>query len=371
MRVFYAVENHYWEDLNLLAGLRQAGHDVVCHRPGHTFHEALGPEWTPADRERVSERLVAAVRSAHRHKPIDVLFAYVLKQLVYPEAIREIADLGIVTMNYWCNGAHQFYLVDEISPAFDLCVVTERSAMQAYLDVGARPFYLQMAANPAAYRPYPLPVEFDVTFVGQRYADRPEYVAYLLGHSVSVRVWGPGWTRDRTYGEKLASTGGLRFVLRHPRAGTQQAIDRWGSRARRTMALPPWAERRLARAAGPSLPYEDLIKMYSRSRISLGFSTTGDARYFDREKIRQIHLRDFEAPMSRALYFVEYQRELEDFYELDREIVCYRSREELLDKVVHYLGHPYDAARVRQAGYERAQRDHTWKRRFDELFAQL
>jgi spore maturation protein CgeB len=108
--------------------------------------------------------------------------------------------------------------------------------------------------------------------------------------------------------------------------------------------------------------------MYSRSKISLGFSTTGYARYRDREKIRQIHLRDFEAPMSGAFYFVEHQDELEEFYELGREIITYGSREELLEKVKYYLAHASEADHIRQAGYERALRDHTWRRRFDQLF---
>ena len=83
--------------------------------------------------------------------------------------------------------------------------------------------------------------------------------------------------------------------------------------------------------------------MYSRSQISLGFSTCGDSRYRDTNKIRQVHMRDFEAPMSGAFYFVEYQEELKEFYELDREIVCYSSREELLEKVRFYLANPDSA----------------------------
>src|SRR4051794_18504743 len=104
MRVVYTVQNHYWEDLNLLEGLRQAGHEVVVHRPGAAFHEALSPNWSEDDRTRASERLVEVVRAEHRKQPVDVLFAYVLKQLVHPEAIREISELGITTVNYWCNG---------------------------------------------------------------------------------------------------------------------------------------------------------------------------------------------------------------------------------------------------------------------------
>ena len=48
--------------------------------------------------------------------------------------------------------------------------------------------------------------------------------------------------------------------------------------------------------------------------------------------------------------------------------MTYGSREDLLEKVRHYLAHPEEADRVRQAGYDRAQRDHTWRRRFDDLF---
>jgi spore maturation protein CgeB len=230
-----------------------------------------------------------------------VLFGYFLKQLVYPEAIRDISDMGILTMNYWCNGAHQFHLVDEISPAFDVCIATERAALPDYEAVGANVTYLQMAANPARYRPYDLPLEYDVTFVGQRYADRPELVLHLLDQGIPVRVWGPGWTSDRTYGEKnIGLALAPRFVLRHPRAAVLRTMAHVRKRVSARQTISTSAERRLARIAGPSLPYEELIRMYSRSRISLGFSTTGDARYHDPVKVRQIHLRDFEATMSGA-----------------------------------------------------------------------
>jgi spore maturation protein CgeB len=372
VRILYAVQNHYWEDLNLLEGLRQAGHEVVCHRPGAAFHEALDPEWSEADRTRVSERLVEAVKLEHRKQPVDLLFAYVLNQLAHPEAIREVSELGITTVNYWCNGAHQFHLVDEISPAFDYCVVTERDSLPLYREVGARPVYSQLAANPDFYKAHEVPFDYDVAFVGQRYADRPEYIHYLLEHGVDVRVWGPGWTSDRSFGEQAVGAGlSWPYLRRHPRASAHKLAVLAGRRARRWRALPPRSRRRLARVAGPSLPYDDLVLMYSRARISLGFSVCGDSLYDDPEKIRQVHLRDFEAPMSGALYFVERQDELEDFYELEREIVTYSSREELLEKVRFYLGHPKEAERVRRAGHERARRDHTWRRRFGQLFEEI
>lgn len=106
--------------------------------------------------------------------------------------------------------------------------------------------------------------------------------------------------------------------------------------------------------------------MYSRSLISLGFSEVRDE--LTGEIKRHVRLRDFEAPMSGAFYLVGYQEELAEYYELDKEIVCYHDRSDVLDKVRYYLRHEQVAERIRQAGLARARRDHTWENRFRRLF---
>src|SRR5207342_1526667 len=90
----------------------------------------------------------------------------------------------------------QFHLVREISPRYDWCLVPEKFRLPDYRAIGARPIYSQEAANPAIYKPYDVPVEFDVSFVGQAYGDRPAYIEHLLKNSIDVRVWGQGW-RER------------------------------------------------------------------------------------------------------------------------------------------------------------------------------
>jgi spore maturation protein CgeB len=54
-----------------------------------------------------------------------------------------------------------------------------------------------------------------------------------------------------------------------------------------------------------------------------------------------------------------------------REIDTYRSEDELIDKLRFYLSHDEAAERIRAAGYARARRDHTWRRRFEQLFGAL
>ena len=113
----------------------------------------------------------------------------------------------------------------------------------------------------------------------------------------------------------------------------------------------------------------EMVQMYSRSKINLGFSScdTGEAE----ERIVQIRLRDFEVPMSGGFYLVEYMEELEEFFEIGKEIVCYTDPGDLVEQVKYYLKHDSERERIRRAGYERCLRDHTWHKRFAMAFRQM
>jgi spore maturation protein CgeB len=90
-----------------------------------------------------------------------------------------------------------------------------------------------------------------------------------------------------------------------------------------------------------------------------------------RRPLRQIRLREFEAPMAGAFYLTGWLEEMARHYEVGKEIVCYRSLEEMVDLARHYLVHDTERERIRRAGHERAKQDHTWQRRFEGLFVEL
>jgi spore maturation protein CgeB len=112
------------------------------------------------------------------------------------------------------------------------------------------------------------------------------------------------------------------------------------------------------------------VRTFSQSRISLGFATAGDSHKSE-QRLVHLRLRDFEAPMSGALYLTERQDELAEYYDIGSEVLAYTDRDDLLDQVRHYLAHPEQAERIRRAGLLRARADHTWQRRFGDLFAAL
>jgi spore maturation protein CgeB len=89
------------------------------------------------------------------------------------------------------------------------------------------------------------------------------------------------------------------------------------------------------------------------------------------ERVLQLRLRDFEVPMSGGFYMVEYAEELEDFFEVGKEIVCYEGPDDLVNKIRYYLAHEVEREAIRKAGHERALLDHTWKRRFEKAFREM
>jgi len=373
VRIFYAsgstpngaLASEIWRS-NLYGALVDLDHDVI------EFDYDLEPLISAADtadprnlrfverhRPDASRELVEQVRRAHTQAPIDLFFSYFYSSCATPQAILDIRALGILAVNWYCNASYQLHLVEEIAPAYDACLVPERYRLDDYLRIGARPIYCQEAANPVFYKARSVDRDLDVVFVGARYGDRPHYIRRLLDASVNVRVFGPGW-RPRPLRQRV-----MRIT---PRRLLGRARARFGQTAsnRRLIAEP---EIPLA-ICGGVLADEELPAIYNRAKIVLGFSSVGNT-YASGDRVTQIRLRDFEAPMSGAFYLVEHMPELAEFFEIDREVVTYSSAEELVEKCRYFLTHENERERIRLAGQERALRDHTWQRRFTDLFGEL
>lgn len=367
MRIFFAVPRSAWVDLNLRRSLEDMGHQLVRFDfPG--WPDDSDPSWRDVGKPRTNQRLLDAFRKAQRNGGIDLFFGYLYSSVAYPSTIDEIRTSGVPTVNFSCNNVHQFHLVRDIAPRFDLCVVPELAAQGDFLSVGAKPARIQLAANPRVYRPFPEPRIYDVTFVGQRYADRADFLHHLHGNGVSVRAWGAGWQTHKRIDVAHVKAAlalvederfdGLQRLLkqrsRHAANGVSHCVD-----AVDTSSF-----------GGPRLLQHELIKMFSKSRISLGFATAGDSHKAEK-RLTHLRLREFEAPMSGALYLAEDQPELSEYFEPGREVLTYTDSDDLLEKVRYCLAHQEEAERIRRAGFERARHEHTWQHRFNQLFQAL
>jgi glycosyltransferase involved in cell wall biosynthesis len=370
MRIFFAVPRSAWVDINLRQSLEDMGHQLVRFEfPG--WPDDADPLWRTAGKPMTNQRLLDAFRVAREGGGADLFFGYLYSSVVYPETIELIRRSGVPTVNFSCNNVHQFDLVRDIAPCFDVCIVPEQAAQADFLSAGARALRIQLAANPRFYRPYPYARTYDVTFVGQRYADRAELLALLRQHGLDVRAWGAGWApRKRADVAHLKAAVALYEDERFD--GFQRFTRRW-----------MWPRQPAARShtaadvdidtqgwGGPRLLQRDLVRTFSQSRVSLGFATAGSSHLTGR-RLTHLRLREFEATMSGALYVTEDQAELAEYFSPGEEVITYADASELVEKTRYYVRHEEEAERIRRAGLRRARREHTWQHRFAQLFAEL
>lgn len=397
MRVFCAVRhsndpNFFYGGLwsgNFYPALRRLNHEVIESQidllPASRFMQLASPrssERARRVRTSISERVVDEVRRAHHRKPIDLFLSYFYNSHCGHDAIREIKSLGIPTVNFYCNSMYQFDLVAEISPAFDFSWHAEKGARHFYESVGANPIWVQMGADPDLYHPVtggiPKP---RACFVGQRYCDRDRWLAALIENEIPVDIYGGGWLDEqfgspasrglnesddpapgsisaysRVLRENIAKEGWLGGGLRSMRQG---AYALQGRQLR--SKLRPYAKGKA----------QNLAEVFSSYEVVLNFCNVWADGRPGSKLIPHVRLRDFEGPMCRSCYLTGYSEEIEEFYEVGREIDTYNSPEELVDKIRFYLANPSAAERLRDAGYERAHRDHTWVQRFRELFGKI
>lgn len=389
MRLFLAIPRSpnpsFTSDLwkgNLHDPLVDMGHDVVLWDEGSQPLFDLDPDAveTAGVRARFSERFLAAVEAAHRSIPLDLVITYFSDSHLEPGAINRVRERVAPIVNFFCNNVHQFHLVRRTARHYVACLVPEGEALPRYREAGAEPIFFPMAANPKIYRPVPAGVRYDATFAGQRYGDRTAGILALREAGVDAHAFGQHWSPRAAHTPAASAAPAA-----SPDPSGSSRGSRLGSLARAAQLMlqgrnPLQAARdvrdweRLRRDHPDALhgPVGDeaYVALFSESRISLGFLVLGDTHRTGRP-LRQIRLREFEAPMAGAFYLTGWLEEMSLHYEIGKEIVCYRSLSEMVDLARHYLRNETERERIRLAGHERAKRDHTWQRRFEDLFREL
>jgi len=111
---------------------------------------------------------------------------------------------------------------------------------------------------------------------------------------------------------------------------------------------------------------EEMLDIFGSSRINLNFSKTGG----DPSKL-QIKGRIFEVCLAGGFLLTEYVPGIENYFEIDREIVCFQNAEEMIDKITYYLNHETERRAIAQAGWKRATGEYTSFHMMSKVFGEI
>lgn len=314
LRIFAALPNSPWYENNLLTALAKFGE--VINYTWDPDYNRNDPQWHTHSRQKMSIDIFEQVQKAHNEKPIDIFFSCLSGRLISTGIIRAITLAGIPTLNLALKDPTEFFGSIEptgfsgsvdIAGAYTLNWTTAKEAVDKYRQVNANVIFMPPAASPDFCKSKDVPRDIDVSFIGGKKGIKPVIVDYLRTHGINIHTYGSGWETDQISAEK--------------------AID-----------------------------------IINHSKITLEIQTA--------DNVNQVEYlsRCFEITMCGGFLIAQDSPELEESFEIGKEIILYNSLEDLLGKIRYYLAHPQEAAQVRKAGLAKSLASHTWEQRFNTAF---
>jgi spore maturation protein CgeB len=104
---------------------------------------------------------------------------------------------------------------------------------------------------------------------------------------------------------------------------------------------------------------ENLPKLYNASKINLSITMA--------QMKTTVNQRVYDVSACGAFVLSDYRRDLEELFEIDREVVFYRGKHDLREKVLYFLEHKAEREELSRRAQARVLRDHTYDVRMQQL----
>ena len=264
--------------------------------------------WNSIFRRALADRLAARLH----HHPADVVLVFKGTHLDPADVVTLRRQFAGRWVNWFPDDPHDHETSTRLAPAYDCFFTHDSSSLTRHRAAGGRPHYLAFGCDPEYLRPPPAPSHgtAPLGFVGSRDAVR-ERVVHALD-DLGLAVWGPGWPRGAVYGDAFvrALAGAAVGVNIHQQFGPGGDLVRYGAGA--------------------------------------------NMRVFELAVVGTPQLSDAKADIARH-------------FTPDREIVLYRTVEELRARARELLADEPARRSLAAAARVRALREHTWRHRLEEL----
>lgn len=261
-------------------------------------------------KEEMNSKLLDVAR---REQP-DLIFFMLFTEEITKHTLAALTR-QYVTFNWFCDDHWRFSNFSRYyAPFFSYISTTDANAMPKYNGIGYRNAFLtQWGCNQFDYVRIPTTVkEYDVTFIGQPHGNRRRLIRSLRDAGIHVEAFGQGWEKGR-------------------------------------------------------VSQEQMIHIVNASKINLNLANSSWNISTIFRRSQQIKGRNFEIPGCGGFLLTNYVEGLENFYDLDNEIGCFRDKRELVNKIRYYLTHDKEREEIAGRGYERTIRNHTYEMRFKKL----
>lgn len=178
-------------------------------------------------------------------------------------------------------------------PFMDYIFTADIGSVQRYLGMGIKAFHVPVSAEPSDFSTRLGNSFYDVSFVGSKYvADRDELVNRFIKDGTNISAFGNGWDNG--------------FVT-----------------------------------------HEKMVEIFANSKINICFTKAAlNVR-------KQLKGKIFDITMSGGFLLCEYVEGIENFFDLNTEIVCFKDYSDALEKIKYYLNNEVERKRIASAGQKK------------------
>ncbi len=196
----------------------------------------------------------------------------------------------------------------DIANIFDISWTSARVACDWYLAEGGRPIYMPEGCDPSEYYRHTNEYQIPISFMGASYGCRPVIIHHLIRHGVPLHIYGSGWGKIGEF------------------------------------------------AGSPA-------EVFSRSQINFGIGGIAFS-----EELTNVKGRDFDIPCTGGgVYLTTYNPDLANAFDIGKEILCYRNRDEAVEMAMYYMARPKECRSIARRARERCLKEHRWSHRFIEI----
>ena len=257
---------------------------------------------------RSNSELIQVVRSEHPKYLFWPSMSYEIQETTFQTIRRE----GSFVIGWFFDDECRF---DEYSrwwiPYLDYILTVDKHSVKKYQELGATAMHLLVIPNPEVCRRLEIEKRYNVSFVGAKIVDRGSIVDQLKAKGVQVQTFGRGWSK------------------------------------------------------GP-VSLHELVNIYNASKINLCF-----VKSYGVTTRPQMKSKIFDICMCGGFLLCEYIPGIEDYFEIDKEIVCFRDIDEAMDKIRYYLSHETERQAIAQAGWEKSKREHNQTAQLLKIFEEI
>lgn len=264
-------------------------------------------------KEVMNKRFIEKIK---KEQP-DYIFLWIIYDEFYIDTLLKIKEVcpKAKIINYCGDDDALFdnYSI-YLSYIIDYFFVTHKEYISGYKNKA----FLSCATNTDQFKPLNIEKKYDVTFIGTPKKDRKEFVEYLMNKGVKIKIFGAGWS---DYPQFNKIYGGF---------------------------LNP----------------EEYTKVINQSRINICFTKNYAG-------VTHVIQKFFETAACKVFMLTEHSPRYSELFKDKKELVMFKTKEELLSKINYYLKHENQREKIADNAYKRIIKDFSKNSEFKRLFGYI